>query len=116
MKSILKKNIKILFLVAFFLIVTNILSVTHPFVLKQILDIDFNDTNIAIILRNLVILYVAVHMLLIIAKDLRNTVVNKAMSKILKDLREKLFCHVLKWNMETYQKYLYLMHLINFLQ
>lgn len=105
MKSILKKNIKILFLVAFFLIVTNILSVTHPFVLKQILDIDFNDTNIIIILRNLVILYITVHIFLIISKDLRNTVINKAMSKIMRDLREKLFCHVLKWNMETYQKY-----------
>lgn len=105
MKSILKKNSKILFLVAFFLIITNILSVTHPFVLKQILDIDFNDTNIVIILRNLVILYITVHILLIISKDLRNTVINKAMSKIMKDLREKLFCHVLKWNMETYQKY-----------
>ena len=105
MKSILKKNIKILFLVAFFLIVTNILSVTHPFVLKQILDIDFNDTNIIIILRNLVILYITVHIFLIISKDLRNIVINKAMSKIMKDLREKLFCHVLKWNMGTYQKY-----------
>ena len=105
MKSILKKNSKILFLVAFFLIITNILSVTHPFVLKQILDIDFNDNNIDIILRNLAVTYIAVHMLLIIAKDLRNTVINKAMSKILKDLREKLFCHVLKWNMGTYQKY-----------
>lgn len=105
MKSILKKNSKILFLVVFFLIVTNILSVTHPFVLKQILDIDFNDTNIVIILRNLVILYITVHILLIISKDLRNTVINRAMSKIMKDLREKLFCHVLKWNMGTYQKY-----------
>ena len=70
MKSILKKNAKILFLVALFLIITNILSVTHPFVLKQILDIDFNDTNIVIILRNLVILYITVHILLIISKDL----------------------------------------------
>ena len=105
MKFILKKNSKILFLVAFFLIITNILSVTHPFVLKQILDIDFNDSNIVIILRNLVILYITVHILLIISKDLRNTVINKAMSKIMKDLREKLFCHVLKWNMGTYQKY-----------
>ena len=105
MKSILKKNIKILFLVAFFLIITNLLSVTHPFILKQILDIDFNDTSIVIILRNLVILYITAHILLIISKDLRNTVINKAMSKILKDLREKLFCHVLKWNMSTYQKY-----------
>ena len=105
MKSILKKNSKILFFVAFFLIVTNILSVTHPFILKQILDIDLNDNQIATILRNLAIAYMAVHILLIIAKDLRNTVINKAMSKILKDLREKLFLHVLKWNMGTYQKY-----------
>lgn len=105
MKSILKKNIKILLLVAFFLILTNILSVTHPLVLKQILDVDFNDNNIIIIFRNLTIIYVTVHIFLIISKDLRNTVINKAMSKILKDLREKLFCHVLKWNMGTYQKY-----------
>ena len=105
MKSIPKKNIKILLLVAFFLILTNILSVTHPLVLKQILDVDFNDNNIIIILRNLTIIYVTVHIFLIISKDLRNTVINKAMSKIMKDLREKLFCHVLKWNMGTYQKY-----------
>ena len=105
MKSILKKNIKILILIAFFLILTNILSVTHPFVLKQILDIDFNDSNIGSLLRNIVITYIAIHIFLIISKDLRNTVINKAMSKIMKDLREKLFCHVLKWNMGTYQKY-----------
>ena len=105
MKSILKKNSKILFLVAFFLIVTNILSVTHPFILKQILDFDFNDNNVGSLLRNIVIAYIAIHILLIISKDLKNTVINKAMSKIMKDLREKLFCHVLKWNMETYQKY-----------
>ena len=105
MKSILKKNAKILFLVALFLIITNILSVTHPLVLKQVLDININDSNIVTILRNLAIIYIAVHILLIISKDLRNTVINKAMSKILRDLREKLFLHVLKWNMETYQKY-----------
>ena len=105
MKSILKKNAKILFLVAIFLIITNVLSVTHPLVLKQVLDIDLNDSNTVTILRNLAIIYIAVHILLIISKDLRNTVINKAMSKILRDLREKLFLHVLKWNMETYQKY-----------
>ena len=105
MKSILKKNSKILLLVAFFLILTNILSVTHPFILKQILDFDFNDNNVGSLLRNIVITYIAIHIFLIISKDLKNTVINKAMSKIMKDLREKLFCHVLKWNMGTYQKY-----------
>ena len=87
------------------MIITNVLSVTHPLVLKQVLDIDLNDSNTVTILRNLAIIYIAVHILLIISKDLRNTVINKAMSKILRDLREKLFLHVLKWNMETYQKY-----------
>lgn len=105
MKSILKKNSKILFLVAFFLFLTNILSVIHPFILKQILDFDYNDNNIVSLLRNIVITYIVVHILLILSKDLRNTVMNKAMAKILKDLREKLFCHVLKWNIGTYQKY-----------
>ena len=79
MKSILKKNSKILLLVAFFLILTNILSVTHPLVLKQILDVDFNDNNIIIILRNLTIIYVTVHIFLIISKDIRNTFIYKAM-------------------------------------
>ncbi len=105
MKSILKKNAKMLLIVAITLILANILNAIHPFVLKRILDIDFNNTNIAIILRNLVIVYILIHIFLIIAKDLKNTAINKAMTKILKDLREKLFCHVLKWNMSTYQKY-----------
>ena len=105
MKSILKKNSKILFFVMLFSILCNVLSVIHPFVLKQILDIDFHRVDIEGVLRNLILMYVAIHIVLIIAKDLRNTIMNKAMSKILKDLREKLFCHVLKWNMTTYQKY-----------
>ena len=66
---------------------------------------NFNDNNIAVSLRNIVISYITVHIFLIISKDLKNTVINKAMSKVLKDLREKLFLHVLKWNMRTYQKY-----------
>lgn len=105
MKSILKKNVKIFLIVAMTLILANILNAMHPFVLKRILDLDFNNTNITIILRNLVIIYILIHIFLIIAKDLKNTAINKAMTKILKDLREKLFCHVLKWNMTTYQKY-----------
>ena len=30
---------------------------------------------------------------------------NVLLSNILRDLRKKLFCHVLKWDMTTYQKY-----------
>ena len=50
MKDILKKNIKMLIVIAFFLIVCNILSVLHPFVMKGILDVDIKSDNIKIIL------------------------------------------------------------------
>lgn len=105
MKNILKKNVKILFVVAFFLILCNVLSAFHPFVMKKILDIDFKAENINEILKNLFLIYAVVHIILLISKNLKNSVINRAMVKILKDLREKLFRHILKWDMTTYEKY-----------
>lgn len=105
MKDILKKNIKILSVVTFFLIFCNILSALHPFIMKKILDIDLKSENIKSILMNLFFIYTIVHIILLISKNVRNTIINKAMSKILKELREKLFYHVLKWDMATYEKY-----------
>lgn len=105
MKNILKKNIKILFVIAFFLIFCNILSVLHPFIMKGILDVDLKSDNITIILRKLFLTYAIIHIVLLIAKNIRNSIVNKAMAKILKQLRETLFYKVLRWDMTTYQKY-----------
>ena len=102
MKYILKKNAKILILVGISIIIANILSASHPFVMKKILDIDITSKELLI---NLFLSYFIIHIILIFAKNMRNTIINKAMSKILKDLRERLFCHILKWNMSTYQKY-----------
>lgn len=102
MKYILKKNIKILILVGISLIVCNVLSAAHPLVMKRILDIDITKDNI---LAKLFLMYAAIHIALVISKNMKNSIINKAMSKILRDLRETLFCQVLKWNMETYQKY-----------
>ncbi len=105
MKDILKKNIKMLIVIAFFLIVCNILSVLHPFVMKGILDVDIKSDNIKIILRNLFLIYTTIHIFLFISKVIRNSIVNKTMAKILKELREKLFYKILKWDMTTYEKY-----------
>lgn len=105
MKNILKKNIKILFVIAFFLIFCNILSVLHPFIMKGILDVDLKSDNITSILRNLFLTYAIIHIVLLIAKNIRNSIVNKTMAKILKQLRETLFYKVLKWDMTTYEKY-----------
>ncbi len=105
MKDILKKNIKTLFVIAFFLIFCNVLSVLHPFIMKGILDVDLKAENIKVLLKNLFLAYMLVHIVLLISKGLRNSIVNKAMAKILKQIREKLFYHVLKWDMSTYEKY-----------
>ena len=105
MKSILKKNFKILFIVAFFLVICNIGDLLHPLVMKNILDIDLHSNDIQNILIRLFLIYVGIHIILAFCRNVRNTIINKAMTKILKELREKLFCHVLKWDMSTYQKY-----------
>lgn len=102
MKYILKKNIKGLFIVAFLLIICNVLSVLHPYIMKKILDIDFKSKDI---LKNLFLTYAIVHIILLISKNIRNAISNKLMAKILKELRERLFSKVLKWDMTTYSKY-----------
>ncbi|WP_305132956.1 ABC transporter ATP-binding protein [Thomasclavelia cocleata] len=102
MKYILKKNAKILILVGISIIIVNILSASHPLVMKGILDIDITAKDA---LMRLFLTYFIIHIILVLAKNARNSIINKVMSKILKDLREKLFCHILKWDMSTYQKY-----------
>ncbi len=102
MKFILKNNIKILILVGISLIIANILSASHPLVMKKILDINISSKELLV---QLFLTYLIIHIVLVLAKNLRNSIINRAMSKILKDLREFLFCHILKWDMSTYQKY-----------
>lgn len=105
MKDILKKNTKILAIVAFFLVLCNVLNVIHPFIVKQILDIDLKAENMTNTLLTLFFIYITIHLFFLVSKDARNHIMNKTLAKILKELREKLFYHVLKWDMTTYQKY-----------
>lgn len=102
MNYILKKNFKMLILVGISIIIANILSASHPLIMKSILDIDISSKEA---LTKLFLAYFVVHTILIIAKNTRNNIINKTMCKILKDLRETLFNHILKWDMSTYQRY-----------
>ena len=91
-----------LILVGISIIIANILSASHPLIMKSILDIDISSKEA---LTKLFLAYFVVHTILIIAKNTRNNIINKTMCKILKDLRETLFNHILKWDMSTYQRY-----------
>lgn len=105
MKDIIKKHIKLFLISALLVLVCNILSVLHPFIIKETVDIDFTLNNIDQILLSLFFAYLFIHVILAILKNVRNIEVNKLMSSILKDIREKLFCKVLKLKMKTYNKY-----------
>ena len=102
MKYVFKKNRKILSFVVIFIMIANALNALYPFVMKKILDQDILAKEF---LMQLFLTYFMIHSILLLVKYIRNSVINKAMSKILKDLREKLFYHILKWDMTTYEKY-----------
>ena len=105
MRKIIKSYIKTLVIISILLIICNLLSTLHPYVLKQILDIDFSSIDIQNIILKFIIIYTVIHIVLAIFKNLRNIVVNKAMASVLKDIREELFNKVLKFKMSTFNKY-----------
>lgn len=105
MKSIIKKYIKPFVIATLLILIRNLLSVLHPYVVKQIVDVDFNAQNIQSVLLKLFLTYLVIHILLIIIKNINNIQNNKFMTKLLRDIREKLFCKLLKFKMKTYDKY-----------
>ncbi len=105
MKQIIKKHIKSFIIAGFLIFIANILNVLHPYVIKQVVDIDFSVININEVLVKLFLTYLVIHILFAIMKNVRNIFVNKLMAKVLKDIREKLFCKVLNFKMKTYNKY-----------
>lgn len=105
MKQVIKKHIKSFVMAGILVFICNLLSVIHPFVVKEAVEIDFNTDNIKQILIELFSAYLFIHVVLAIMRNVRNIYINKFMAKILKDIREKLFCKVLKFKMKTYNKY-----------
>ena len=105
MGKIIRKHIGSFFLVGILIFLSNLLSVLHPYIVKEVVDIDFKSDSVTNILQKLFITYLLIHLVLVIMKNLRNIQVNKLMAKILRDIREKLFCKVLKFKMKTYNKY-----------
>ena len=105
MKEIIKKHSKYIIFVSILLIICNLLSTLHPYVMKQILDIDFSSDNIKEIIMKFIIIYTVIHIILVLFKNLRNIIINKAICKMLKDIRIKVFNKVLNFKMITFNKY-----------
>lgn len=105
MKEIIKKHIKSIAFVELLFLICNILAVLHPYILKEIIDIDFKDSNAEKTILMLFGCYVMIHIALIIMRYIEYVKNNKLIATILKDIREKVFCKVMKFKMKTYNKY-----------
>lgn len=105
MGQVIKKHIKAFSVVAFLILICNILNVLHPFVIKEIVDLDFKQNNIVNILLMYFGIYILIHLFLVTLRNVMNIKLNKTMAFILRDIREVVFRKVLKFKMKTFNKY-----------
>lgn len=105
MKDIIKKYVKSFIAITFLILGFSLWSTLHPYIVKQILDLDFTKEDILQQIIILIILYAVVHTLRAIFANLRNIKVNKTVANILQEIREELFKKVLSLPMKTFDKY-----------
>lgn len=105
MGQVIKKHFKSFLIVAFLILICNILNVLHPFVIKEIVDLDFKQNNIVNILLMYFGIYILIHLFLVTLRNVMNIKLNKTMAFILRDIREVAFRKVLKFKMKTFNKY-----------
>lgn len=105
MKDIIKKYVKSFIAITFLILGFSLWSTLHPYIVKQILDLDFTKEDILQQIIVLIILYAVVHTLRAIFANLRNIKVNKTVANILQEIREELFKKVLSLPMKTFDKY-----------
>lgn len=105
MKKIIKKYIKSIIIVSILLIICDFLTALPPYIVKQIVDIDFSREDIINTIIFFICIYVSIHLGSLILKYIRDVVINKVVCKILRDIREKLFDKILNFKMITFNKY-----------
>ena len=91
MKNIIKKYTKSFIIITFLILGFSLWSTLHPYIVKEILDLDFTKEDILQQIIVLIVLYASVHILRAIFANLRNIKVNKTVVNVLQEVRQKLF-------------------------
>ena len=105
MKKIIKKYVKSIILLGILLLACDFLSAIPPYIVKQVVDIDFTKENIIQTILFFIIIYISIHFGILIFKYIRDVVINKTICKILRDIRKTLFDKILNFKMITFNKY-----------
>ncbi len=105
MKKIIKKYIKSIILILLLIIICDFLSALHPYIVKQVVDIDFSKEDIINTITFFIGIYISIHIVRVIFKYIRDVLINNIICKILRDIRKMLFNKILNFKMNTFNKY-----------
>ena len=105
MKKIIKKYVKSIIIVGILLLVCDFLSAIPPYIVKQVVDIDFTREDIIHTILFYIFIYTSIHLGRLIFKYMRDVAINKTICKILRDIRKTLFDKILNFKMITFNKY-----------
>lgn len=105
MNKIIRKYIKQIIIIFLFLLIFDFLLTLPPFIIKQVVDIDFNREDIDRVIVILICLYILVHFIRLVFKYIQDRFINKTICNFLKDVREVLFNKILSFKMVTFHKY-----------
>ncbi len=105
MKKIIKKYIKSIIIIGILLLICDFLSALPPYIVKQVVDIDFTREDIINIIIFFIFIYTSIHLARLIFKYVRDVLINTTICKILRDIRKMLFNKILNFKMSTFNKY-----------
>lgn len=105
MKKIIKKYAKSILVIVILLLICDFLSALPPYVVKQVVDIDFSREDIMNTIIFFIIIYTSIHLGRVLIKYIRDVLINTTICKILRDIRKTLFDKILSFKMSTFNKY-----------
>ena len=87
------------------LLLCDFLWALPPYVVKQVVDIDFSRQDLTNTIIFFVCIYIAIHLSILIFKYIIDIVINKVICNILKDIRKIVFDKILNFKTMTFNKY-----------
>lgn len=105
MKKIVKKYVKLIIVIGILLLTCDFLSALPPYIVKQVVDIDFTRSDIMNTIIFFICIYISIHLSKLIFKYIRDVLINTTICKILRDIRKMLFDKILNFKMSTFNKY-----------
>lgn len=105
MKKIIIKHIKSIIVVGILLLICDFISALPPYIVKQVIDIDFSRKDIINTIIVFICIYTSIHLGRVIFEYIRDVLINTTICKILRDIRKMLFYKILNFKMSTFNKY-----------